>query len=338
MATFITLLVLLLSAPVFGVENLGGMPQETDTGVDKQVREPPSQPSRPTPVPDKRDRDATAEIESPRRSEVSGKSLDDPEKAVDWQFIGVVVAVIGGIILPIILFSLNSGKTEKAIAKGIEEGLRKFLTEINAEAVSKNPDEAAETAARVQRDTTSSQTDRSVAAAVQLQQQGKIEEAIEKWRSIAHVVGEEDHQLQARSWFSIGYLRGIREGADLVAAIDAYTKAIELNPAYAEAYNNRGNAKNNLGDHAAALEDCDRAIELNPALAAAYNNRGNAKAGLGDHAAALTDYDRAIELNPALAEAYNNRGNAKAGLGEPQAALADFDRAIELNPAFAEAL
>ena len=52
---------------------------------------------------------------------------------------------------------------------------------------------------------------REIAAAVLLQQEGKIEEAIEQWRSIATVAGEENPQLQARAWFSIGYLRSVGE-------------------------------------------------------------------------------------------------------------------------------
>ena len=46
--------------------------------------------------------------------------------------------------------------------------------------------------------------------------------------------------------------------------------------------------------------DYDRAITLNPILADAYNNRGTAKRNLGRHEEALVDYDRAITLNPIL--------------------------------------
>ena len=203
----------------------------------------------------------------------------------------------------------------EGVAKGVAEGLKKFA-EINAEAVSKNPKEA---------------------AAVLLQRQGKIEEAIEQWRSIATVAGEEDRPLQARAWFSIGYLRSVGEGIDLEAAVDAYTKAIELDPTLAVAYGNRGSAKDDRGQPAAALADFDRAIELDPTLAVAYFNRGNAKRSLGRHDAAFADYDQAIELEPTYAEAYNNRGYAKYARGQHDAAFADLDRAIELNPTLATA-
>ena len=214
---------------------------------------------------------------------------------------------------------------------------REQLEKLNAEGVSTNPGEAARAAASVRGDPATPPIDRAIAAAVLLQQQGKIEEAIEQWRSIANVAGEEDRQLQARAWFSIGYLRSVGEGIDLGAAIDAYTKAIELDPTLAVAYSNRGSAKDDLGQPADALADYDRAIELAPTLASAYSNRGNAKRSLRQPADALADYDQAIELNPTYGAAYNNRGLTKHDLGQPVAALADIDRAIELNPTFAEA-
>ena len=43
-----------------------------------------------------------------------------------------------------------------------------------------------------------------------------------------------------------------------------YTKAIELNPKYILAYNNRGNARKELGQHKEAIKDFDKAIQLNP--------------------------------------------------------------------------
>ena len=207
---------------------------------------------------------------------------------------------------------------------------REHLEKLNAESVSTNPGEAARAAASVRGDPATPPIDRAIAVAVLLQRQEKIEEAIEQWRSIATVAGEEDRPLQARAWFSIGYLRSVGEGIDWEVAMDAYTKAIELDPTYAVAYNNRGYAKHKLGQHAAALTDLDRAIELDPTLATAYDSRGEVKHKLGQHAAALTDLDRAIELNPTYAIAYNNRGNTKESLGRITEAREDYQEALAL--------
>src|SRR3989338_8184593 len=65
-----------------------------------------------------------------------------------------------------------------------------------------------------------------------------------------------------------------------------------------------------------AIADCDKALKLNPNDAIAYNNRGYAKDKLGDYKGAIKDYDKAIELNPKLAEAYYNRSYSKNNLGD----------------------
>ena len=339
MTALIALLALLLSGPACRAESLGDVPQVVDAVADKQVIDPPSQPPGPPLAPDKNGREAAAEVENQRRfNELRRELVDWRDKQLDqWlSVVGIFLATLTLAVVIIGLFSLQklfaAEKKADELVGQIEEHHERAVT--TAQDARENPTEAAQAVASVQRDPAASVIDRALADAVLLQQQGKIKEAIEKWRSIANVM-EEDRQLQALAWCSIGYLYG--EGADLEAAVDAYTRAIELNPAYALAYNNRGNAKHGLGRHEAALADYDRAIELEPTDAGVYNNRGVAKHSLGRHQAALADYDRAIELNPAYAGAYNNRGAVKNDLDQHQAALADLDRAIELNPAYADA-
>ena len=58
-------------------------------------------------------------------------------------------------------------------------------------------------------------------------------------------------------------------------AIADFTKAIELRPDVAQAYNNRGNVYTNKGDFGKALEDLNKAIEIDPNYANAYNNRAS---------------------------------------------------------------
>ena len=119
-------------------------------------------------------------------------------------------------------------------------------------------------------------------------------------------------------------------------AIADFDKAIEINPQHAKAYNNRGIVKAKLGNHKEAIQDFDKAIEASPQLAGAYYNRGIAKAELGSHKEAIQDFDKAIEINPQYAKAFNNRGNVKADSGNPKEAIQDFDKAIEINPQYAK--
>ncbi|MEI0566725.1 tetratricopeptide repeat protein [Brachyspira pulli] len=116
-----------------------------------------------------------------------------------------------------------------------------------------------------------------------------------------------------------------------------YSKTIELDNNNSAAYNNRGLAKNNLGQYQEALKDCNKAIELDPNYSNAYNGRGNAKYGLGQYEEAIKDYDKAIELDINFSMAYNNRGLAKNNLCQYEEAIKDYDKAIEIDPNYRNA-
>ena len=85
-----------------------------------------------------------------------------------------------------------------------------------------------------------------------------------------------------------------------------------------------------IGQHFEAISDYDTVIRLNPDDADAYNNRGVVKDNLGHPEAAIPDYDAAIHLNPNYANAYYNRGIAKEKLGRADDAKRDFQTALDL--------
>ena len=65
--------------------------------------------------------------------------------------------------------------------------------------------------------------------------------------------------------------------SDLKEKKELYTKAIEQNQNFMDAYLNRGLVNNELGDYENSLTDYDKAIELDSKCALAYNNRGYTK-------------------------------------------------------------
>jgi spermidine synthase len=91
-------------------------------------------------------------------------------------------------------------------------------------------------------------------------------------------------------------------------AIINFSKAIELNPNYAMAYNNRGYAYNRLGHYQLAIKDFNKVISLKSDYANAYNNRGISYTSLGQYMRAIEDYNEAIRLNQNNANAFGNRG------------------------------
>lgn len=134
-------------------------------------------------------------------------------------------------------------------------------------------------------------------------------------------------------------------------AFQDYDEAIRLDPAYAEAYLQRGFAHYTaagayyLLDTAvldrdelrAAIDDFTQAIRLRPGDDEAYFRRGLAYAGLGQYATAIPDYDEAIRLDPGHANAYYRRGLAYARLGDAEAAIRDLTETLRLSPGYAAA-
>ena len=118
------------------------------------------------------------------------------------------------------------------------------------------------------------------------------------------------------------------------SAIKAYSDAIELNPRYSAAYNNRGVVYVDIGEYNRAIKDFNTAIELNPNDFFAYNNRGNTYSNIGNINNAIKDFNKAITLKPNYANAYNNRGNAYVKKGHFEKAIKDFNTAIKLDPDF----
>ena len=106
----------------------------------------------------------------------------------------------------------------------------------------------------------------------------------------------------------------------------------------AESHFQQGNKLVEQGRYDDAIEEYTKAIELNPSLAIAYNNRGNAYRILGQLLWAIEDLDETIRLNPGFAEAYFNRGLAYKVQGKKSEAIADFEKVITLidNPQWIE--
>jgi lipoprotein NlpI len=111
-------------------------------------------------------------------------------------------------------------------------------------------------------------------------------------------------------------------------AVLEYTRAIELKPDFAEAYNNRAYATVRKNDGSGdPLADLDRALALRPEFPHAYNTRGCVHLAQGNVDQAIADFTRAIELKGDYPRAFRNRGNALLRKGEVRLAWADLERA-----------
>jgi len=110
------------------------------------------------------------------------------------------------------------------------------------------------------------------------------------------------------------------------------TKPTNDNITNAKIYFNSGNQKFQNGDFEGALKDYNKAIELNPNYFKAYNNRGILKASeLKKDEEALKDFNKAIEINPDYADAYLGRGTSKYNLKDTKGACEDWNKAANLG-------
>ena len=81
-----------------------------------------------------------------------------------------------------------------------------------------------------------------------------------------------------------------------------YNEAIAINPQFAEAFFNRGIAKNLLGDKQGAIADYNQAISINPQYATAWGARGSEKYVLGDRSGCCNDMRVSASLGSATAK------------------------------------
>uniref|UniRef100_A0A673IQR3 Small glutamine-rich tetratricopeptide repeat-containing protein alpha n=1 Tax=Sinocyclocheilus rhinocerous TaxID=307959 RepID=A0A673IQR3_9TELE len=82
------------------------------------------------------------------------------------------------------------------------------------------------------------------------------------------------------------------------AAVEFYSKAIQLNPQNAVYFCNRAAAYSKLGNYAGAVQDCERAIGIDPNYSKAYGRMGLALASLNKYSEAVSFYKKALELDP----------------------------------------
>src|SRR6266700_780091 len=120
-------------------------------------------------------------------------------------------------------------------------------------------------------------------------------------------------------------------------ALAAYERAIHLDAKYAHAYEGKGSLLYDLKHYHEALEAYEQAIRLDPASASGYNGKGDTLYYLKRYHEALLAYEQAIQLDPKLAYAYDGKGWALWQLKRYGEALEAFQLALVLNPHYASA-
>jgi tetratricopeptide (TPR) repeat protein len=120
--------------------------------------------------------------------------------------------------------------------------------------------------------------------------------------------------------------------SDCKGSIANFTRAIEIDPQFVEAYIARARAYACKGENDLALRDFSSASKIAPRSTEVYFQRGNFYLDKQNYTDAIADYSRVIKIQPNSSGAYNQRGIAKNKLGNESGALADFKQAVQIDP------
>ncbi len=125
---------------------------------------------------------------------------------------------------------------------------------------------------------------------------------------------------------------GIEIGfVDKSKALQDFSKSVELNSNYIDAYVERARLSFRQLKFADAVSNYDRAILAEPNNPSLYEERGDNKICQGLTSQAMADFDKVIQLDPNNAYAYAQRGFTKLVAGNKSGAIADYNIAFDFG-------
>ena len=139
-------------------------------------------------------------------------------------------------------------------------------------------------------------------------------------------------QRESERWFQKG-LELEQGGAKPEEVLQAYLRAVEIDPESASAHVNLGTLYYHLRKWDLAEKHYKAAVEVRPDYPLAYFNLGNLFDELGDWARALEQYLNALRLEPDYPDAHYNLALLYQSHGEPLKAVRHWRSYLKLDPA-----
>ncbi len=119
-------------------------------------------------------------------------------------------------------------------------------------------------------------------------------------------------------------------------AIEAYRRALAINPEFAPPYNQLGYALRNLGDFDGAAKALKRYTELIPDEPNPYDSYAELLMKTGKFRDSIAQYEKALEVNPNFTASYVGMAHDWMFLGEFEKARSALTRALFIAPNDAE--
>jgi tetratricopeptide (TPR) repeat protein len=128
----------------------------------------------------------------------------------------------------------------------------------------------------------------------------------------------------------------LRAQKDLPTAIDAYKKALAIEPKYAKAWINLGVAFYDQKDIPAAIDAYKKALAIETTNALAWNNLGNALYAQKHVPGAIDAYNKALALDPKFAKAWYNLGIALQDQKDLPGAIDAYKKVLAIDSKLAK--
>lgn len=132
------------------------------------------------------------------------------------------------------------------------------------------------------------------------------------------------------AWFLRGVARYYQN--DLIGAENDFSKCLNINPLFSQAYQYNAMVLQQLGKSAESIECIQKAIELRPASAQYLFTYGVILFQQEQYHDALNAFNQVLRIDDRIPDAWLNRGTARLMLSDSSGALADYTAAINLNP------
>jgi len=143
-------------------------------------------------------------------------------------------------------------------------------------------------------------------------------------------VEKESPPTTAYGWFLHGCSLEPLEGQE-DQAIEAYQRALDLDPGLASAHTNIGNIHYRRGDRARALHHYQTACALDPDQAEAHFNLANMFEEVDDLEMSIAEHRRALAADPEFLDAHFNLALVLEQVGSKVQALTHWKRFLEIT-------